>query len=288
MTERVQRDARPARDRAARERVPRAGRRGGRAPARRGGAARRDRPAADRARCCRSTGCHARPRRRCATTFAVTLAATKETLEGVRGLARRLRPEVLDELGLVPALRNLCDRIEEGTGLVVRRSLDPDLPALSAGRRARRLPGRAGGADERRAARAGRGGAHGARRARGRGASCVVHDGGIGVREHAAEDSSGGIRGMRERALLIGARLEVVPGPGARHRRQTARADALTADPNPDRRRPHARARRAAPDPRGRGRHRGRGRGRRRRRGRVVRRSSTRSTSRSSTSRCRS
>ena len=63
--------------------------------------------------------------------FASTLTATKETLEGVRGLARRLRPEVLDELGLVPALRNLCDRIEEGTGLVVRRSLDPELPQLS-------------------------------------------------------------------------------------------------------------------------------------------------------------
>jgi two-component system, NarL family, sensor histidine kinase UhpB len=39
----------------------------------------------------------------------------------------------------------------------------------------------------------------------------VVHDGGVGVRERAAEDSAGGIRGMRERALLIGARLEVIP-----------------------------------------------------------------------------
>ena len=38
---------------------------------------------------------------------------------------------MLDELGLVPALRNLCDRIEESTGLVVRRSLDPELPQLS-------------------------------------------------------------------------------------------------------------------------------------------------------------
>ena len=63
--------------------------------------------------------------------FAGTLAATKETLEGVRGLARRLRPEVLDELGLVPALRNLCDRIEEGPGSSSGASLEPELPSLS-------------------------------------------------------------------------------------------------------------------------------------------------------------
>jgi two-component system sensor histidine kinase UhpB len=40
----------------------------------------------------------------------------------------------------------------------------------------------------------------------------VVHDDGVGVGEHNVEDSSGGIRGMRERALLIGARLDIVPG----------------------------------------------------------------------------
>ena len=142
--------------------------------------------------------------------FAVTVAATKETLEGVRGLARRLRPEVLDELGLVPALRNLCDRIEEGTGLVVRRSLDPELPALSAdaelvvyrvAQEALTNVVRHAQVEE----------AHMALAAREDEVELVVHDGGIGVREHAAEDSSGGIRGMRERALLIGARLEVVP-----------------------------------------------------------------------------
>jgi two-component system sensor histidine kinase UhpB len=60
-----------------------------------------------------------------------TMAAVKQTLEDVRTLAHRLRPEVLDELGLVPALRNLCDRIGNGTGLVVHRSLPAALPALS-------------------------------------------------------------------------------------------------------------------------------------------------------------
>jgi two-component system, NarL family, sensor histidine kinase UhpB len=82
-----------------------------------------------------------------AAEFDATAEAMKATLEVVRGLARRLRPEVLDELGLVPALRSLCDRIEKSTGLTVRRSLDPDLPPLSpdaelvAGRRRRRARG---------------------------------------------------------------------------------------------------------------------------------------------------
>ena len=35
-------------------------------------------------------------------------------------------PRCSTSSGSCPALRNLCDRIEEGTGLVVRRSLDPD------------------------------------------------------------------------------------------------------------------------------------------------------------------
>jgi two-component system sensor histidine kinase UhpB len=142
--------------------------------------------------------------------FAVTLSATKETLEGVRGLARRLRPEVLDELGLVPALRNLCDRFEEGTGVVVRRSLAPDVPALSpdaelvvyrVAKEALTNVVRHAQVEEARVALA----------AREDEVELVVHDDGVGVREHTAEDSLGGIRGMRERALLIGARLEVVP-----------------------------------------------------------------------------
>jgi len=145
--------------------------------------------------------------------FASTLAATKETLEGVRGLARRLRPEVLDELGLVPALRNLCDRIEEGTGLVVRRSLDPELPPLSpdaelviyrVAQEALTNVVRHAQTQE----------AHVALVARGPEVELVVHDAGVGVAERTAEDSAGGIRGMRERALLIGARLEVVAAEG--------------------------------------------------------------------------
>ena len=143
--------------------------------------------------------------------FASTLAATKETLEGVRGLARRLRPEVLDELGLVPALRNLCDRFEDGTGVVVRRVLDPELPPLSSdaelviyrvAQEALTNVVRHAKTKEAEMSLA----SHDA------GIELLVHDDGVGVGEHKVEDSAGGIRGMRERALLIGARLDIVPG----------------------------------------------------------------------------
>ena len=142
--------------------------------------------------------------------FGSTLDATKETLEGVRGLARRLRPEVLDELGLVPALRNLCDRLEKATDLVVHRSLDPALPPLSAdaelvvyrvAQEALTNVVRHAGVQEARVTLDAHDGT----------VELVVRDGGVGVGVHTAEDSAGGIRGMRERALLIGARLEVVP-----------------------------------------------------------------------------
>jgi two-component system sensor histidine kinase UhpB len=46
-------------------------------------------------------------------------------LEDVRRLARSLRPEVLDELGLVPAVRNLCDRLSAQTGIEIRAALPP-------------------------------------------------------------------------------------------------------------------------------------------------------------------
>jgi two-component system sensor histidine kinase UhpB len=128
----------------------------------------------------------------------------------VRGLARRLRPEVLDELGLVPALRNLCDRIQEGTGLVVRRALEPDVPGLSPD--AELVIYRVAQEALTNVVRhAGTSAAEVALTTRGSEVELVVHDDGVGVGAHAAEDSLGGIRGMRERALLIGARLEVMP-----------------------------------------------------------------------------
>ena len=65
-------------------------------------------------------------------------------LDDVRRIARRLRPEALDDLGLASALISLCDRIEQATGMTIDRRVDRRLPRLSPDARARDLPHRPG------------------------------------------------------------------------------------------------------------------------------------------------
>jgi two-component system sensor histidine kinase UhpB len=55
-----------------------------------------------------------------------------QSLEDVQRIGRELRPEALDDLGLVNALIALCSRVDREAGLRVRRDLDWHLPALSA------------------------------------------------------------------------------------------------------------------------------------------------------------
>ncbi|WP_316311757.1 sensor histidine kinase, partial [Clavibacter michiganensis] len=55
---------------------------------------------------------------------------TRESLDEVRRLVRRLRPGVLEDLGLVSALTSLSQDFATHTGLRVVRRLDGDLPAL--------------------------------------------------------------------------------------------------------------------------------------------------------------
>jgi two-component system sensor histidine kinase UhpB len=52
------------------------------------------------------------------------------TVEDVRRLARELRPEELDTLGLIPALTNLSERMTRRTGIDIVRRLQRDLPDL--------------------------------------------------------------------------------------------------------------------------------------------------------------
>jgi two-component system sensor histidine kinase UhpB len=54
------------------------------------------------------------------------------SLEDVQRIGRELRPEALDDLGLVSALSALCSRVAGQGGLRVRRDLDWHLPGLSA------------------------------------------------------------------------------------------------------------------------------------------------------------
>ena len=128
---RVQRHARPPGGRAARQRRPRAGRPGGRAAARRPGAARRRRADADGRRACSSA---AWPRTSPSSAQAGVLEAqetARGSLEEVRRIARRLRPEALDDLGLASALHVLGERVGEHSGLELDVHVQPGLPELA-------------------------------------------------------------------------------------------------------------------------------------------------------------
>ncbi|MEV5546339.1 HAMP domain-containing sensor histidine kinase [Streptomyces sp. NPDC052309] len=136
---------------------------------------------------------------------------TRESLDEVRRLVRRLRPGVLDDLGLISALTSLTHDFATHTGLHVRRRFDPDLPALEPEtelvlyRVAQEgLTNAARHADAERVEVS-------LRRADGA-VVLTIEDDGRGI--EAAREGAG-IRGMRERALLIGAALDITSAPGA-------------------------------------------------------------------------
>ncbi len=55
----------------------------------------------------------------------------RQTLDEVRLIARQLRPTVLDDLGLGAALATLCGVVEQSSDLVIRQRVDDELPELS-------------------------------------------------------------------------------------------------------------------------------------------------------------
>ena len=55
-----------------------------------------------------------------------------QSLEDVQRIGRELRPEALDDLGLINALIALCSRIAREAGLRIQRDLEWNLPPLSA------------------------------------------------------------------------------------------------------------------------------------------------------------
>ncbi|MBJ6636062.1 MULTISPECIES: HAMP domain-containing sensor histidine kinase [unclassified Streptomyces] len=130
---------------------------------------------------------------------------TRGSLDEVRRLVRRLRPGVLDDLGLVSAVTSLTTEFSTHTGLLVARRFDPDLPALDQEtelviyRVAQEgLTNAARHAEARRV--------EVALRAAGETVVLEVADDGRGI---GAAREGAGLRGMRERALLIGATLDV-------------------------------------------------------------------------------
>jgi two-component system, NarL family, sensor histidine kinase UhpB len=136
--------------------------------------------------------------------------ATREGLDEIRRIARRLRPGVLEELGLASALRELTAEIPSRSGLCVVHRFDHDLLRLD--REAELVVYRVAQESITNTVRHARAKQlEFALTSRGAGLELCVRDDGRGI---GGAGEGAGIRGMRERALLIGADLTVGPGPG--------------------------------------------------------------------------
>jgi two-component system sensor histidine kinase UhpB len=140
------------------------------------------------------------------------VATVHDSLADVRRIVRELRPEALDDLGLTDALISLCLRMEQQSTMTVRRELESGLPTLSSevelviyrvAQEALTNALRHSKATE-------------VRVALGRGEADTVvlrvTDDGDGL-PAAPIGQTGGLPGMRERAILIEAELEVANAP---------------------------------------------------------------------------
>jgi two-component system, NarL family, sensor histidine kinase UhpB len=154
-------------------------------------------------------------RRSCAPETQRALAEAHElawtTLDDVRRVARELRPEGLDDLGLPSALAALADRLHKQTGCAIEVAVPCTLPALSEDEElvVYRVAQEALTNVIRHA------GCEGARlQVLVEAGELVleVRDAGRGFDPKAG--SGAGLRGMRERALLVGARLAFHAQPG--------------------------------------------------------------------------
>ena len=136
----------------------------------------------------------------------------RHAAEEARDIARRLRPEALDELGLQSALLALCNAVSGSAGIEIVRDVERVLPLSPEQELVIYRVAQESITNVVRHA--------GARRIdltlkRDDSGAVVlsVCDDGRGIADPPAQPASNGIRGMRERALLVGAELTVGPGP---------------------------------------------------------------------------
>lgn len=142
---------------------------------------------------------------------AAELAA--QALQETRELSRLLRPQILDDLGLEPALRWLTRTFSERNGV----ALEVDLVGLD-----RRLPAEVETLAFRVVQEAlnnvakHAGASRGQVLARREGAelTLVVADDGKGFEPDAPDNGGSGLRGMRDRVELFGGRIEIGSRPG--------------------------------------------------------------------------
>ncbi|WP_219464930.1 HAMP domain-containing sensor histidine kinase [Nonomuraea rhizosphaerae] len=133
----------------------------------------------------------------------------RSSLDEVRQVARRLRPGVLEDLGLQSALSALSSDFTQLSGIPVTRVIDPALPSLSgdvelvlyriAQESLTNVARHSGAGEVRLTVSSGPGEL-----------TLGITDNGKG----GTIENGAGIRGMRERALLIGARLTITSPPG--------------------------------------------------------------------------
>jgi two-component system sensor histidine kinase UhpB len=137
--------------------------------------------------------------------------AVRRSLDDIRRIARELRPEALDELGLQSAVRALCITVAAHEGLSVRRHLDVrdlaltpevELAVYRVAQESLTNVMRHANASEVVVLLERTGG----------GLRLIVRDNGGGLADGSAAGGSG-IIGMRERALHVGGRLTVASVP---------------------------------------------------------------------------
>jgi len=139
--------------------------------------------------------------------------AVHASLDELRRIARELRPEALDDLGLVNALIALCSRVDAQGGPRVRRDLQGGLPPLSADSELviyrvaqESLTNALRHADAATATVSLKSDAEAV--------TLTVTDDGEGM-PSVLSGATSGIAGMRERALLVGGRLSIESHPAA-------------------------------------------------------------------------
>lgn len=140
-------------------------------------------------------------------------AIARENLDEVRRIARRLRPTMLDDLGLTSALRSLADAVDTDAGPEIVCRIDENLPAVPddvelalyrIAQEALTNALRHAGATRIELTY---------RQARGEELVLAIQDDGRGM-IYAPDVEFGGIRGMRERAVAAGAELVLTTRPG--------------------------------------------------------------------------
>ena len=134
----------------------------------------------------------------------------KTSLDDVRRLAQELRPELLDHLGLASALAELAGGFEQRTNMRVQRRLERELPPLDP--QTELVLYRVAQESLTNVARHAEASEVLLSLERGRDSVVLrVIDDGHGF--DPGVDEGGGLRGIRERALIVGGAVAIKPGP---------------------------------------------------------------------------